>query len=681
MKVSLNWLKDYIDLKAPVAEVAHRLTMAGLEAKVPETVGQDSVMDIEITSNRPDWLSHVGVAREASAVFRKKLKTPVALAGAKLLKSEKIFRIAIENLKLCPYYSAVLVEDVQNIPTPDFMKKRLEALGLRPVNFPVDVTNYVLHEIGQPLHAFDADKIQGDTIYIRPARKGEKLTAIDGRDYELISTDLVIADASGPIAIAGVMGGKTTEVSAKTKNILLESAFFQPVSVRTASRRLNLMSDSSYRFERKVDPAGVNLGRDRAVQLMAEYMSVGKLSKVFKSGKPPVSSKKISLELDFVKKILGIELSANDVTEILKYLGLGVTKKKSALVVDIPSFRPDLLVPVDLIEEIARIYGYDRLPESLPALEPLAKLSESIFSELDQVKRLCVGAGFNEAVNFSLIHEENLLATGWNADTLTRIINPQHKELSVMRPTLMQGLIENVSRNLNLGNPNLSFFEVGRVYGAEGVNKLPDEIWSLGLAMTGKKLLNWKDKGRAVTLFDLKGVIQSLSGELSVSDIHFVESRHPFLADTANLQIRLGLEPVGILGELQSEIRARYDIAEKVFLAEIDLELLFKRRAIKKQFTPFSKYPVVLRDLALLVPKQVKAGALMEQIRHTSGALLKNVELFDVFESDKLPAGIKSLGVTMHFQSEERTLSSDEVNVLQEKILSDLKAQFGAYLR
>ncbi|MBI4970480.1 MAG: phenylalanine--tRNA ligase subunit beta [Candidatus Omnitrophica bacterium] len=649
MKVSLNWLKDYIDLKAPVAEVAHRLTMAGLEAKVPETVGQDSVMDIEITSNRPDWLSHVGVAREASAVFRKKLKTPVALAGAKLLKSEKIFRIAIENLKLCPYYSAVLVEDVQNIPTPDFMKKRLEALGLRPVNFPVDVTNYVLHEIGQPLHAFDADKIQGDTIYIRPARKGEKLTAIDGRDYELISTDLVIADASGPIAIAGVMGGKTTEVSAKTKNILLESAFFQPVSVRTASRRLNLMSDSSYRFERKVDPAGVNLGRDRAVQLMAEYMSVGKLSKVFKSGKPPVSSKKISLELDFVKKILGIELSANDVTEILKYLGLGVTKKKSALVVDIPSFRPDLLVPVDLIEEIARIYGYDRLPESLPALEPLAKLSESIFSELDQVKRLCVGAGFNEAVNFSL--------------------------------TLKQGLIENVSRNLNLGNPNLSFFEVGRVYGAEGVNKLPDEIWSLGLAMTGKKLLNWKDKGRAVTLFDLKGVIQSLSGELSVSDIHFVESRHPFLADTANLQIRLGLEPVGILGELQSEIRARYDIAEKVFLAEIDLELLFKRRAIKKQFTPFSKYPVVLRDLALLVPKQVKAGALMEQIRHTSGALLKNVELFDVFESDKLPAGIKSLGVTMHFQSEERTLSSDEVNVLQEKILSDLKAQFGAYLR
>ncbi len=682
MKVSLNWLKDYVNVNVPAGEMAHRLTMAGLEAKIPVSVAGDSVMDVEITSNRPDWLSHIGVAREISAVFGKKLILPAAKKpDPKIEKSEKAFRIAVENLRLCPYYSAVYLEDVKNIPTPDFMKKRLEALGLRPINFLVDVTNYVLLETGQPLHAFDADLIQGDTIYVRPARKGEKLIAIDGKEYDLISTDLVIADAGGPIAIAGVMGGKSTEINPRTKNVLLESAFFDPVAVRTASRRLSLASDSSYRFERKVDPAGVDQGRNRAVDLISAYAGIDKISKVFKTGKPPVSSKKINLKPEFISKILGVRLNAAEISGILKYLGLGVKKSKSMLVVDIPSFRPDLIVPVDLVEEIARIYGYDHLPESLPALQPLAKMEDAIFPMLDRVKHLAAGAGYDEVINFSLIHEENLLKTGWNTETLTRIINPMHHELAVMRPTLMQGLVENIQRNLNVGNQNVSFFEVGRVYGIETANKLPEEIWHLGLAVTGNKLLNWKDKGRAVTLYDLKGVIEMIAEELSVTDLHFVESHHPFLADHANLEIRVGLEPVGILGELKEEIRSRYDIPQKVYLAEVNLELLAKRRSSKKEYTPISKFPAIQRDLALLVPKQVKAVALMDEVRRSAGPLMKQAELFDVFESDKLPSGIKSIGITMHFQSEEKTLSSDEINSIQEKVLSDLKARFGAHLR
>jgi len=681
MKVSLNWLKDYVNVKASVEELAHRLTMGGLEAKVPVAIGNDSVMDIEITSNRPDWLSHIGVAREISAIFRKKLNVPELKISSKMFQTDRLFRIAIESLKLCPYYSAVLLEDVKAIQTPDLIKRRLEALGLRSVNFLVDATNYVLMEIGQPLHAFDADLIQGDTIYVRPARKGEKLTAIDGKEYELISTDLVIADASGPIAIAGVMGGKSTEISSKTKNVLLESAFFDPVSVRSTARRLGLVSDSSYRFERKVDPHGVNWGRDRAVQIISEHASIGKISKVYRNGKLPVTRKKILLPLDFLKKTLGISLPAVEVVGILEYLGLSVRKNKTNLLVDIPQFRPDLLAPIDLVEEIARIHGYDRLPETLPALLPLAKMENAIFPFLDEVSELAKSAGFDEVVNFSLIHEENLLKTNWKSDSLTRIINPQHKELSVMRPTLMQGLVENVQRNLNLGNLNLAFFEIGRVYGPEQSNRLPDETWHLGLAITGKKLLNWKDKGRPVMLYDLKGVIRTLEEHLAITNLHFVESHHPFLSDQANLEIRFGIDPVGILGELRDEIREHYDIPQKTFLAEINLELVSKHRALKKQFVPFSKFPAVERDLALLVPKQIKAANLIDQIKKTAGGLLKQVELFDVFESDKLPTGIKSLGVTMNFQSEEKTLSSEEINTLQDKILADLKTHFGAYLR
>lgn len=676
MKVSLNWLKDYVDVRVPLAEFAHRLTMAGLEAKLSE-----SGMDVEITSNRPDWLSHIGVAREASAVFGKKLKIPSTQISKKIPKSSRMFRIAIEDLKLCPYYSAVLLEGIQPVETPEGMEKRLEAVGLRSIHFLVDVTNYVLLEAGQPLHAFDADLIEGDTIYIRPARKGEKLLAIDGREYELISSDLVIADKGGPIAIAGVMGGKRTEVNPKTRNMLLESAFFNPVSVRSTSRRLGLASESSYRFERRVDPQGVNWGRDRAVQLVAEHASVSKISNVFRGGKIPVRARKIPFAIDFLAKSLGFPLSQSDAGKILKNLGLKVVSKKNSFLVDVPSFRPDLALPIDLVEEVARIYGYDRIPETLPPSRPIPKIEESIFLFLDDVRRFATGSGFQEVCNFSLIHEENLLKTGWKPETLTRIINPQHKELSVMRPTLMQGLVENVKRNLHLGNPDLAIFEVGRAYGPEGAKHLPDEVWHLGLALAGRKNLNWMDKGRSATLYDLKGFLGELREHFSVSDLRFVESRHPFLADQATLEIRVGHEPVGVLGELREDLSEAYDLDQKIYLAEVNLQILAKRRTIAKQFIPIPKFPRVERDLALLVPCELKAETLLERVRATAGELLKDITLFDVFESEKLPQGVKSIGITLRFQSEERTLSSEEVNDLQKKILKDLETQFTARLR
>ncbi|MBI4398713.1 MAG: phenylalanine--tRNA ligase subunit beta, partial [Candidatus Omnitrophica bacterium] len=603
MKISLAWVKDYVVLKASADEIARRLTLAGLEAKTAKVEGEEAVMDVEITSNRPDWLSHIGVAREVAAVFDKKLVLPKPRTKRAVEKSSRVFRIAIENPKLCPYYSAVYLEGINNISTPEPMKRRLEAMGLRSIHFPVDVTNYVLFEMGQPLHAFDADRIQGDTIYVRPARKGEKLLAIDGRAYELISTDLVIADTSGPIALAGVMGGKSTEVDASTKNILLESAFFAPSVVRSTSRRLSLASDSSYRFERKVDPEGVNPGREQAVRRMLEHTQIGKISPVFTSGMLPASRAKISVRPEYFRKVLGISLSGAEISKILSRLGFGTKKTGPALSVSVPSFRPDVRLPVDLVEEVARIYGYDRLPETLPAQPALAEVENTLFGMLEETSRLLTGAGFDETIHFSLIHADHVTGAGWNTENLTRIINPQNKELTLMRPTLMMGLLETIQRNLNVGNFNLSLFEIGKTYGSESAGTLPDEIWHLGLAVTGKTHINWKDKGRPVTLYDLKGVIEMLGQELGISPIHFIESKSPFLSPEANLEIRVGLEPAGFLGELAGPVVQRCDIEGKVYLAELNLEIFFRHMHRKKEYVPVSKFPRVERDLALLVPK------------------------------------------------------------------------------
>jgi len=665
-------------------KIANDLTLAGLEAVIEsESLGSsnDATLEMEITSNRPDWLSHIGVARELSAIYQRKLNMPKAEPKLKAAKSKKDYVVTIENLEQCPFYSAVLLENISSVQTPEFIKNRLEAIGLRAISFLVDITNYVLLEIGQPLHAFDADLIEGDTIYIRPARKGEKIVAIDEFEYELLTSDLVIADAKGAIAIAGVMGGKRTEVNGDTKNVLLESAFFNPSLVRKTSRRLSLVSDSSYRFERRVDPKGVNWGRDRAVELISQYADIEAVSKVYKQGSPSARTKKIQLPLDYIKRVIGISISQKEITDILKNLGLGVSGPKAKLIVDVPSFRPDLQQPIDLIEEIARIYGYDNIPETLPSSPPMSLIEAPVFSFLDKVKQFCVGAGFQEVCNFSLVHEENLINSGWDRGEITRIVNPQHKELSAMRPTLMQGLIENTKRNFDFGSSNISFFEVGHIYGQESSKKLPDELWHLGLALSGQSSFNWKDKPRKQTLFDLKGFVEALAQHLSVSNVTFVESKHPFLSDQALLEIRVGSEPAGVIGQLKDTIQKDYDLSQELFLAEINLEVFFKQKKAQINFSSISNFPSIYRDLALLLPKKIKAQQIIERVSKLCGDLLMDIDVFDVFEGKSLPSGIKSLGITMQFQSQERTLSNEEINALQDKILKDLNAQFEATLR
>ena len=354
MKVSFNWLKDYVKVKAAPERLAEELTMSGLEVKKIDRVSDDVIFETEITTNRPDWLSHIGVAREIHAMTGNSFSLPPIKIKPQA-KAESVFAILTPDRDLCPYYSAVLLEDVSWEKTPDFIKTRLEVCGIRSINFIVDVTNFVLLEFGQPLHAFDAELLNGDTISARRAKEGEKITAIDGAVYQLNRNDLIIADLKGPIAIGGVMGGKNSEVNLSTKHILLESAFFSPASVRATARRLALASESSYRFERRVDPAGVDQARDRAVYLIAQHAKIGRLSPVFRGGKLPVRPVSISFAYSEVRKLLGTEIPQSKGKSYLTRLGLRVTGAGKKWSVKIPSFRPDLARPVDLIEEMARL--------------------------------------------------------------------------------------------------------------------------------------------------------------------------------------------------------------------------------------------------------------------------------------------------------------------------------------
>ncbi|HOW88355.1 MAG TPA: phenylalanine--tRNA ligase subunit beta, partial [Candidatus Omnitrophota bacterium] len=444
MKISTNWLKDFVELAPPVSRTAERLTMAGLEVKKCEVLKtpSDTVFEIEITSNRPDWLSHWGVAREIAAVENLSLKNPVVDAEKNRVPP-KGWDVKIKDAEGCPYYTGVLIEGIVPAKTPDFIINRLLACGIRSINLIVDITNYVLLEIGQPLHAFDADLVRGQEIQLRKPKAGEKFLAINGAEIALQQDDLVVADSERAVALAGVMGGKDSEISDRTRNVFLESAFFNPIRVRKTSRRHQLASDSSYRFERRVDPEGVDLGCRRALWLIEKYAKPRSISAVIKAGeKPQLEIKTVHLKAEEVKKTLGVEIKPNQIVSILARLGLDAKPHSEEIwKVAIPSFRPDLTRPVDLIEEIARIYGYENIPETLPAREPLSVTESPRLALERKVRNLLSGAGWNETVTFSLIGDEGLDAEK-DLKNAVQIVNPLHHGLHWMRPTLVTSLLD-----------------------------------------------------------------------------------------------------------------------------------------------------------------------------------------------------------------------------------------------
>ncbi|MBN1688492.1 MAG: phenylalanine--tRNA ligase subunit beta [Candidatus Omnitrophica bacterium] len=683
MKVSTQWLKDFVKLTPPLERIAERLTMAGLEVKKVEKIDdlKDTIFEVEVTTNRPDWLSHIGVGREIAAVENLSLNIPdIQLPSNRAMPAG--WKLSLKEAEGCPYYTGVYIEGIEGVQTPPFMKERLMACGLRSISLLVDITNYVLLETGQPLHAFDADLLKGKEIQIRRAKVEENFTAINGSAIILKQQDLVIADGEKTIALAGVMGGLDTEVNERTRNIILESAYFHPRWVRQTSLRYGLTSESSYRFERGVDPEGVDYGRERALDLIKQYAKPRFISGVLKAGqRPTVSKSRIHLSLAQIESCLGMTLKSHQVASSLTRLGLDVKKdSQDKWNVKIPSFRSDLSRPIDLIEEVARIYGYDQIPETLPAREALHASENPRLKVQEKTRAFFTGNGFSETVTFSLISEQGLDAQE-DLNQAVSIINPQHQELCWMRPVMAPSLLTVIRKNDHLGARRIAIYEIANLYAVPKGANHPCEEKTLGLAVCGTwREKSWLDAQREITFHDLKGMITAYLNVLGIEPISYVPARKSFLKDSMAEQVLIDGGKIGFLGEINEKIRNLWDLDRPVFVAELSLERIFKFVRWIRPVKELPRYPAIERDFSITVRETCKSGDIESEIWSHGQGLICRVELFDLFRGGRVPKGCKNLAYRVTYQSPERTLISEEIQELHmgiaEKIVNKFQATF-----
>lgn len=684
MKFSLSWLRDYVTVGVSPERLAHKLTMAGLEVEKITAIDGDVVFELEITPNRPDCLNMLGLAREVSAILNVSRKAP----KIKPLKSSlPACSIKILDKKGCPRYNGTLIRDVRVGETPAWIRKRVEALGMRSINNVVDITNFCLMETGQPLHAFDYDKLEGGRVVVRRAQEGETITAIDGVEYGLNPAVLVIADARRPVAIAGVMGGRDTEVTAATKNILLESAYFDPVLIRRASRALGVSSESSYRFERGVDYETVKTGADRAVGLILDS-AAGSLAgrsdeeaparKKFK-GRPVVVTK------DGVNVFLGSALTTARCAKILQRLGCAVAAgpaaggagKKGVLKVTPPAFRKDIKDEVDVVEEIARVVGYDELPAALPAVATtnVAPGPSKKFRSAIRVQLLAQGA--SETVTYAMISEKDLARTKQADLPGVKIQNPLARDQGLLRPSLLPSLLSVVVFNLNRGQKNLKLFEIGKIYGPGG------EQETLGVILTGKAEEDWRRAGKPeADFFDLKGVVEQTIARACRQEIRFESGAQPFLEKGQSAGVLAGGVDVGFLGKIEEDVLTNWDIKQKgVFFAQINLEELRRFYPPQQSYRSVSQYPVIVRDVSLAVKNSVRFQQVCATAFRLGGGILNSVKFSEEYRGEKIPAGQRGIVFSLRYKAPDRTLREEEVNDVHAKVLRAFIEELGAVQR
>lgn len=681
MKITYNWLKDFVDISLTPHELAERLTMAGLEVVSIEEKNGDFVLEIEITSNRPDWLSIVGVAREVAALTNKKLKLPPSVPS-KAGGSQGRLAVEVHDKKDCPLYTAKLIEGVRVGPSPGWLKTRLELIGCRSVNSIVDITNYILFEWGEPLHAFDFDALRKAAIIVRRARKGERIVTIDGNERMLTPEVLVIADAAVPVAVAGVMGGKDTEVHEASRTILLEAAVFNPVLIRKGRRMLGLQSESSYRFERSVDIATAEEASLRAAHLI-EQVAGGKITAVKNVGNARLPAKCITLDTAHIRRTLAAKIPANKTKVILEKLGFQVKAASSQkLTVRIPSFRQDIRLEVDLIEEIARIFGYDRIPTTIPRIKPQAGLRDDT-DTTRSLKLILVGLGLNEVITYSLVEKGWPGGLGQAAYKEIEIANPLSKEQAVLRTTLVPSLAQCIAYNLRQKQPYVAIFEIGKTYGIDASEKA-QERYKLGIALCGARSL-WLGKERAhdeADLLHIKGILEMLFERLGIE-----KRAYTFvMKNTFEGAVYIHGREVGVLVKLRNEMLDRLDIKNKrVVEAELDVETVLSFANTQKRFTPFPRLPGMVRDTTIIVKDDVTAGAILEAITRwgvgSSGGLLQGAEISKYYKGSQIPADAKGLTISCTYCSSERTLTDEEINTLHAQLVSELKAHFSATIR
>jgi len=675
MKVTYNWLKDFVDIRISPEALADKLTLAGLEVVSLDKAADDFVFEIEITSNRPDWLSIYGVAREVASITGKKLRQrpSLALSGS---KAEGTLKIQIADKKDCFYYCAKVIRGVSVNPSLAKISKRLELVGARPVNNIVDLTNYLLFETGQPMHAFDLDKLSLDEgIIIRRARGDEKIVTLDGIERKLDKDILVISDRLRPVAIAGVIGGKDTEVTDKTKNILLETAVFDPVLVRRMRKKLGLQSEAAYRFERGVDLSASKNVSLRCASLIAET-ACGKIAISKEAGKTNPSAKSIPLAVSAISRTLGVEIPAAKCKSILVSLGFTVQNKNGCLQVKVPGFRQDVKADVDLVEEIARIYGFGKIPSSLAKISPQAIVCDWR-DKVSLLKEMLLGLGLNEAITYSLIDRDSLQKFGISVEPVA-IRNPLSKEQEVLRPTVLPSLLRVVAVNLNQKQNQIGFFEIAEIF-RSNERQDPVEEPVLAIALCGERslLLEQGAIKDAFSMLHIKGILETVFSRLGIKGACFAAAstgEEDFIIQVSGQELGRVLSPAAVTLEA-FQIKNR-----KVFLAQLDLAKLFALADKNKKFVPAPKYPGVTRDISFIVKDNISVSRIIEAISGLGQPLI-NARIVDYYRGKQIPKGFRALTVSCIYRLDDRTLTEEEVTPVQEKAVKLLVDGFGAKLR
>jgi phenylalanyl-tRNA synthetase, beta subunit, non-spirochete bacterial len=684
MGVSINWLKDYVDFSWTPKEIAHRLTMAGIAIEGVEQAGEDSILELDLTPNRGDCLGVINLAREIAALNSSDVNIPELNLKESSEQINDYISIEIADPDLCPRYTARVVKNVKIKPSPDWLQARLMSAGIRPINNVVDVTNYVMLECNQPLHAFDYDLLSGaKRILVRRAEPDEKITTLDDVERVLNEEILLITDDGRPVALAGIMGGQNTEISDATVNVLLESACFKGTNIRRSSHKLALRSDSSIRFEKGADVNGLIYAVDRAAALIQELGDGQVVAGIADCYPLPVPLKEVLLRPERVNYLLGTDISADKIKSYIQSLKFTWREQDGNLLVTVPSYRPDIEMEVDLIEEVARLNGYENIPAELPCGDTTHGGLTPYQTFRDRVKAI-ISSCFYETINYSFISPRFFDMLQLPQDSKLReaikVANPLSEEQNIMRTLLLPGLLDAVSRNLARKNSSLAFFEIGSVFYPQDEEQ-PREVLKLGAVTAGKLDSNWLKQDVEMDFYYLKGIIENLLSKLGVFELGWVETEEPGYHPGRTAVIVSKGKKLGIIGEIHPQVRQNFDIKPRACAFELDVETLYELSEQRVMMEQIARYPAVERDLAIVVEQQIKAAQVLQIIRVQGGELMQNVGVFDIYVGEPVPTGYKSMAFKMTFQSEERTLTDDEVNLRMEEIKSSLSGQIGAVLR
>lgn len=683
MKVSYNWLKELVDIDLSPRDLATRLTMVGHAVDAVEEHGDDFVLEIDLTSNRPDCLSHLGVAREIATILKQPLRLPQINLNEAATAATDVTSVMVEDAKLCPRYTARVIRGVKVGPSPEWLVRRLEVLGQRSVNNVADITNYVMLELGQPLHAFDFDQLAGQRIIVRRALDKEKITLLDGEERELTAEMLVIADAECPVAMGGIKGGLDSGISDKTVNVLLEAAYFDPTSIRQTAKALGVSTEASYRFERGADYEMASLASNRATALIAELCGGEVLTGIVDVKTAPPKPAPIRLRLSRYRDKTGLEVEISEAARILSSLGLAVETASDSLTAIAPSWRHDLSIEEDLIEEVIRIVGYDYLQTTLPGS---AGAGAYLPGETRRraVRQTLTTLGYHEAINFSFVNAEtDSLLTTAEPGTRLQLSNPIDATQAEMRTTLLGGLLDSITHNLNHGTRNVRLFEIGKCFTYQAGQERPQEVENLALVATGaRNETDWQAASARYDFYDFKGVLESLFESLNLPKIIFAPvSTIPYLHPGRAAVISRGNVLVGQAGQLHPHLTTRYKFKQPIFIAELNFGMLLAAKAQEARYQPLPKFPTVARDIAILVDRSVPWAAIEGTIRSLSIPQLETLRLFDLYIGKELPSGKHSLALSLRFRAADRTLTDAEINEVYERVVHTLREQFGAELR